>query len=81
MGEVDILRRIIREEGNCCWADPSVCSKCPLGKMRRRDDGNYVSCIEAIDIEGLTEEQADAKYKEAAIRALLDLEIQEALED
>lgn len=48
-----------------------------MGKLKKKPDGTWLSCIEAIGIENLTEEQADAKYKEVASRLLLD----EAIDD
>ena len=76
-----ILEKIITEEGNCCWAKPSICAKCPLGKLTRYDNGGFMSCVEALNIDGLSEEEADAKYKEAAIDKLADLTLEEIIED
>jgi len=80
MDEISILERIIDEEGSCCWAIPSICRKCPLGRLVRYESGNYMSCIEAINIDGLSEEEADVKYKEAATRKLADLLISKIIE-
>lgn len=81
MEAVDTLQRIIKEEGNCCWATPETCLKCPLGKLKKRDDGSWRSCIESVGVENLAEKEADAKYKEAAIRALAELHIDRILEE
>jgi hypothetical protein len=77
MDGMDILKRIVQEEGNCCWSRPSICAQCPLSKLKKKPDGSYMSCIESIGIQDLTEEAADARYKEIAVRLLLD----EAIDD
>jgi hypothetical protein len=81
MGEVEILQRIIEEEGSCCWASPSVCLSCPLSSLKVKQDGSAMNCIEAIGVEGLSAAEADKKYKEAAVRALLDAEVDSVLKD
>jgi hypothetical protein len=68
-----ILERIVAEEGNCCWATPTVCHHCPLGRLIRSDNGKYMSCVEALAIDGLSEEEADAVYKKAALDKLADV--------
>jgi hypothetical protein len=75
MDGINILERIVAEEGNCCWAKPNVCRSCPLGRLIRSDNGGYMSCVEALSIDGLSEEEADARYKEAALSKLADLSI------
>lgn len=75
-----ILERIITENGSCCWANPTVCTMCPLGRLARNDTGKFMSCVEAIGIDGLSEEEADAKYKEAAIDKLANKVILDAIE-
>ena len=81
MDPKDILKNIVRHEGSCTWASKDICSTCPLGKLKQREDGNYLSCIEAVNVEDLSEEEADKKYKDMAERALADLEVQSMLED
>jgi hypothetical protein len=76
MNSIDILERIISEEGNCCWAKPSICKVCPLSRLERYEHGGYASCVEALNIDGLSEQQADAKYKDAAINKLADLTLE-----
>jgi hypothetical protein len=39
-----------------------------------------MSCIESLSIDGLSEEEADAKYKEAATRKLADLLMSKIIE-
>jgi hypothetical protein len=73
MKGITILERIIAEEGSCCWANSSICKNCPLGRLERYNNGGYMSCVEAIGVDGLNEEEADAKYKGAAINKLTDL--------
>lgn len=80
MGNMGILNKIIESEGSCTqWASSTVCKNCPLSKLRKKEDGTYLSCVEALGIEDMTEEQADAKYKEVASRLLLDETIDEIL--
>lgn len=70
---MDILNKIVENDGSCTqWASPSVCKQCPLSKLRQKEDGTYLSCVEALGIENMTEEEADARYKEVASRILLD---------
>lgn len=80
MTGITILERIVAEEGSCCWATPSVCVSCPLGRLTRSDNGKYMSCVEALNIDGLSEEEADARYKEAASNKLADLTIENLIE-
>jgi len=76
----NILNKIISAEGSCTqWASPSVCKQCPLSKLRKKPNGTYLSCIEALGVQNMTEEEADAKYKEVAARILLDEAIDEIL--
>lgn len=79
MDKKDILQKIIDENGNCCWSNPSICEQCPLSKLKKRPDGTYASCVEAVKIDGHTEEEADQRYKEIATRLLLDLNVEEFL--
>jgi hypothetical protein len=80
MDGITILERIVAEEGNCCWARPSICAACPLGRLARYDNGGFMSCVEALNIDGLSEEEADSKYKLAAINKLADLTLNEIIE-
>jgi hypothetical protein len=81
MGNMNnILNKIIEAEGSCTqWASPSVCKECPLSKLRQKPNGTYLSCIEALGVQNMTEEEADARYKEVAVRILLDEAIDEIL--
>lgn len=75
-----ILERIIKNDGSCTqWADAATCKECPLSKLKKKPNGEYLSCVEALGIEDMTEEEADAKYKEVASRLLLDEKIDEIL--
>jgi len=80
MDSIKILERIVAEEGNCCWATQSVCKQCPLGSLIRSDNGGLMSCVEALNIDGLSEEEADIKYKEAAISKLADMVLNKIIE-
>lgn len=81
MDGITILERIIQEEGSCTWAKPSICVRCPLGKLARDKDGGFMSCVEALHIDGLSEEEADARYKNAAQEKLADLTIENIIEE
>lgn len=80
MGDVEILKRIVKEDGSCSWAGPDECVQCPLSRLKMGSNGQWTNCIEAIGVDGLSEEEADKKYKEAALRKLLDMQLEETLE-
>ena len=80
MDYIKILERIVAEEGSCCWATPSICRSCPLGSLIRSDNGEFMSCIEALNVDGLSEEDADKRYKDAANRKLADMVIDRVIE-
>lgn len=80
MNGIRILERIVAEEGSCSWATPSICLCCPLGRLVRSDSGDYMSCVEALNIDGLSEPEADAIYKKTASDKLLDIVIENAIE-
>ena len=80
MDSIKILERIVAEEGSCTWATPSICMDCPLGRLTRSDNGGYMSCVEALNIDGLSEEEADARYKEAALSKIADLALDQVIE-
>jgi hypothetical protein len=76
----NILSKIVESEGSCTsWASKSICALCPLSKFKRKSDGTPLSCIEALGAQNMTEEDADARYKEVAARILLDETIHEIL--
>ena len=78
--ERDILQTIVDNDGSCTkWANKSICSACPMSKLKKRKGGGYYSCFEAICASDLTEEEADQKYKEAAIKLLQDMSIEDML--
>lgn len=81
MKPVDILNKIIEENGNCCWSRPSICAVCPMSKLKQRPDGSWMNCVEALGAQNVSEEEADIKYKEMATKLLLDSSVEEMLED
>ena len=81
MDGTKILEKIIQEEGSCTWATTSICAKCPLGRLARDVSGGFMSCVEALAIDGLSEADADARYKKAAEEKLADLELDRILKD
>jgi hypothetical protein len=80
MDGMKILERIVAEDGSCCWATPSVCEHCPLGRLVRSDNGEYMSCVEALNIDGLSTEEQDARYKEVAICKIADMALDQIIE-
>lgn len=77
---MDILKKLVDSDGSCnLWAKPSVCQHCPLSKLKKKPNGEYLSCIEALGAQELTEEEADAKYKEVASRIMIDQTIDDLL--
>jgi hypothetical protein len=78
---IDVLERIIKEEGSCNWAKPKDCSRCPISKSRLRTDRVFYSCIEAVGAQNSTEEEADKLYLKAAQNLLADLELEKVLKD
>ena len=81
MDKQAILEKIIASNGSCTWASESICRLCPLGKIPREDRSDKaMSCVEALSIDGLSEEDADAKYKAAAEEKLASLLMQQNIE-
>lgn len=78
-----ILKIIIDQHGSCDWASTlDICSKCPIGRMKRRANGDYYSCAESLNIDYLTDKAtANQKYKYIAEQLYIDLEIDELLSD
>ena len=78
---MDILSKIIEEEGHCgLWATPDVCKRCPLSRLKQKVDGSWLSCVEALNATNANSEaEADALYKEVAVRLLLNKSIEDML--
>lgn len=81
MTPVDVLKLIILNDGSCSAPHKTNCKICPLSKLKRRADGSYMNCIEAIGVDGLSEPEADKKYLEKAKSTLLDIEMDNLLEN
>lgn len=75
-----ILERIINEGGSCTWSSKHVCSLCPMSRLKKHDNGTYMSCIEAVGAHEMSEEEADKRYKEVAIALLMDEQVDSILE-
>ena len=74
----NILKKIIEENGHCgAWVTTAVCAACPMSRLVMRNKSSYLSCIEALGANEMSEEDADQKYKEVASRLLLE----EAIDD
>lgn len=65
------------EDGSCCWSTSDICKQCPLSKLKKREDGTYYSCVDVVKIDGKTEAEADARYKEIASKILTDIVVEE----
>ena len=81
MKDKEILQKIIDSEGSCNWSNPEICSKCPMSRLKFRDDGNPLSCVDALNIESVKIEDRDKIYKAAAEKVLADLEIDDIIEE
>lgn len=81
MDDAAILKKIVQEDGNCAWARESVCMRCPLARLKQKEDGSFYSCLEALKAHDLSEEAADVLYKEVAERLLLDEAVEAILEE
>lgn len=79
--ERDILQQIVDNEGSCTgWANKSVCDMCPMSRLKKRPDGEYYSCFEAIcSPDMVSEEEADNRYRDLAVKMLMDAEIEAIL--
>ena len=70
---IEILEKIIADHGNCDGVSPADCGVCPIGKMKIHEDGSPVSCVESVDIKGLSLHEANQKYLKAATSILGDI--------
>lgn len=67
---------IIADTDSCDGISPTVCGACPLAKMKKRADGSYTSCADAVGFK----KPGDGTYAKAAVSAILEIVI-EAKED
>ena len=81
----EILEKIIKENGSCDWIHKNkrdaVCSICPMSKLKKRPDGQYFCCMDALGIT-ISEElrkKADHIYKRTAEWLLFDMIAEEIL--
>lgn len=70
--QIEILTKIIEHEGSCDWSSIQTCMACPMSKLKKKPNGTWYSCMEALDISGLTSEEANLRYMSAAKKILLD---------
>jgi hypothetical protein len=75
MKDKEILQKIIDSDGSCNWSNPEICAKCPMSRLKFREDGNSLSCVDALNIENVKIEDRDKIYKVAAEKVLADIEI------
>lgn len=85
---MDILNKIIEENGSCSWVEETgldICSRCPIASMRKREDGAFMSCLEATGVLGTElnyyHHEVDERYKKVAEQLLLDESIEELLKE
>jgi len=80
MNKKDILQKIVYE-GNCNWSNSDTCLSCPMSKLKKRSDGTYLSCYDALGGDKLLPDQLDAEYVDKASKLLADLLVEEILEE
>ena len=81
MKSIEILQKIIDNEGKCDFSTPKICAQCPMSKLKNQDSGSFMGCIEAVGIVGLCEKDADEKYLLTAKKKMADIKIEEILEE
>lgn len=59
---------IIADTDSCDSLDSIVCASCPLAKLKRRADGSFMSCSDAV---GFTK-RGDGSYSKAATIAIIE---------
>ena len=86
-----ILQKIIDNNGSCEWikeygtpADPNyICSLCPMSKLKKRADGSWMNCGDALGamFNGhWMEDQTNRKlYVDKARQLLVDLHVEDML--
>jgi hypothetical protein len=88
MDKREILQRIIDDGGDCEALHARslfhLCKSCPLSKLKQRPDGTYLSCWDAIVIQGgdrtLEDHRfAEELYLEKALEVLQDIMIEDML--
>ena len=78
--EVSILERIIEHHGDCeLFAGPAICKRCPLGN--KRIDGERVSCVDYLNVDQMTTEEADEVYLTAANDELFTIQLENHITD
>lgn len=71
MKPADILEKIVSENGSCDWADPNICQNCPFSKLKQRQDGTYLSCLDALCADMKNKKAQDELYLKAAKEYLI----------
>jgi hypothetical protein len=79
MKSVEILRKVVNDS-SCSWSNRKTCAQCPLSRLKQKEDGSYMSCIEAVGAQELIGPAADDRYQEVATKLLIDYEIEAILE-
>ncbi len=75
---INLLEVIIANSGNCHFAKPKDCEICPLARTK---SGERTGCIENVGIVGLSTQEANEKYLQAAINTLADIHVEDILKD
>lgn len=93
MNDIEILEKMIENGGDCksFAVDESVCANCPMSKLKKRPDGSYYSCLDALGVSDIINsdsimtsniyDEINQKYLDEAKKILSDIKIQEMLED
>lgn len=71
MKPVDILEKIVSTNGSCDWAGPSTCAECPFSKLKQREDGTYLSCLDALNADIKDKKEQNKLYLQAAKEYLI----------
>ena len=83
----EILDKIIENNGSCSWVDISskTCENCPIGKLLIDENGNQMSCLEAVltdeNTRFVTPEKQNQIFKNKAMDTLATIMIEESLGD
>ena len=94
MEERKILERIIDEQGSCDWAlkfnsadKHYICSRCPMSRLAKNKDGEYLSCFEALGCQDApphieyTDLYVNERYIKKAKELLSDILMEDIIKD
>lgn len=64
---------IIADTDSCDSLSQEICKTCPLAKLKKRDDGSYMSCADAVGFK----HDKDGSYAKAALSAIIEIIIKD----